>query len=413
MGRGRRQKHRHESGNTVGQPRRGGMKAGLAGPRQKLMDRGALEAVWRDGGCGHPAPDAAMYGRCAMVSCSRCKIAVQFLLRFGRPKTLDVYRLDGEVRHVGRASVSGVRDFIYTNAEKVMLPENGSDSEGEFPRRDSTMLDILLETLDPVDPKDMLTAPVNDFESAWRGIDCGHCNVSCQAYSHSVDMECRDCATSLMFTHISGDTFHITLTRLPLDGESYGPHGAADMVRILREFAGDIGLPTMMADRMSDDPDRDARQLAGVIAALERHGLLRRIDMPDWRSGVHGDIIEKVSALDCDRERFGVWVKHFTAVLRANGTKCMDGRRRVSARRMLEAARLSWPCIFEGDGVGVTIYEAGGSMEHCVRCGFSTLDDDELGADHWERGCPECGYAGYLLEMDKGRAGGAPPVIRI
>ena len=71
-------------------------------------------------------------------------------------------------------------------------------------------------------------------------------------------------------------------------------------------------------------------------------------------------------------------------------------------RQMLEVCLLAWPYQFDGMGIAVDIYDPDGLPQHCVRCSFSTRDDDSVGHDQWKRGCPECGYAGYLLEMDGG-----------
>lgn len=65
---------------------------------------------------------------------------------------------------------------------------------------------------------------------------------------------------------------------------------------------------------------------------------------------------------------------------------------------MMESLRLEWPYDIWGDGMDVVRYDPAGTSEYCIRCGFSTLDGD-AGPGVWRRGCPECGYGGYLLGL--------------
>ena len=206
------------------------------------------------------------------------------------------------------------------------------------------------------------------------------------------------CASDLTFEHVGGDRFSVRVARMPLEPAGYGQHDARKVVKALREFTSTIELPGMMADKMSDDPERDARRLAGVVTVLEGHGLLRRVPVPDHPNI---GIIQTVSALTCNRREFANWKGPLADEMRRKGVKCTAYGKPVSAESVLEAMRLAWPCVFEGVGITRGSYDVTGMMEYCVRCGFSTLDDDSVGPDHWERGCPECGYGGYLLDLDE------------
>ena len=363
------------------------------------MGRGALEHHWNHGDCAHPAPTATMYGLCAMLSCNECGKSMQFILRFGRTKTMDVSMYDdpnnSSARPVGRATLEGSRDMIHSHATSVFMPEDGADPNGGSPERDKVMLGILMDAL--TTPGGMPEGPPGDFVAAWRKLDCPHENTSCQVFGRLVSLECRDCAADLTFEYIGKNRFNVRLARMPLEPAKYGTHYAKNVVRALREFAEIIELPMTMADKMSDDPDRDARRLAGVVLTLEKHGLFRRVHVPD-----HPNlrIIETVSALSCNRPKFNDWLGPLASELRRKKVKITAYGKPISAENYLEAARLAWPCVFEGVGIVRDAYDLTGASEHCVKCGFSTLDDNDAGPDHWERGCPECGYPGYLIGLD-------------
>ena len=141
-----------------------------------------------------------------------------------------------------------------------------------------------------------------------------------------------------------------------------------------------------MADRMSHDPDRDARQIAALVSLLERHGLLRRTESvmePNFRA-----MAQCLSAMSNTRREFVSSTKSFVAELDLHFSE--DGRR-IGIQEGLEALWLTWSCGFEGEGLDVEIYDPIGGHQYCVRCGFSTLDD-RMENDHWRRGCPECGW---------------------
>lgn len=401
MGRGKRWKQRRVAMGTIkhAKPR-------PAKSRKKLLDRARLDAVWKDGRCDHQKPVAAAYGLGVVLSCHDCGMRMSFLLKFGRPKTFDVTMHDGGTdRHVGRASVDAVDGMVFNDSTELMLPEDGFDSESTCPVRDETMITILMDTLTS-DVRDIdLQKPAADFAAAWRGMDCDHRNTGCQAYRNRIGLWCDDCAAALTFTYVRAGMFSVDVVRRPLEPVSYGPHGADAVAGILREYAGTLELPDVMADRMSDDPDRDARQLADVVGVLERCGLLRRvadkgIQFPEMRN--------TVSALNCDRADFEKWIGPMRRAMRSMGARCVENGRPVGERLTLEAMRLAWPCKFEGDGVDVDTFDPAGAAQFCAKCGFDTLDDDAVHDSHWARGCPECGYPGYLLGLYGVPARGSP-----
>ena len=365
--------------------------------RKRLMGHAALEAVWGDGRCSHPVSVFAAYGLRAMLSCRECGTRMLFRLRFGRPKTFDVtIYAGGSERHVGRASVRAVKRIMSSNAYWTLMPEEDFDSGSSSPVLDGTMLAILMDTL-TWDVRDgVRQEPAADFEAAWRGIDCKHENTECQAYGGSIGLWCDDCAASLMFTYAEAGMFDVEMTRMPLEPAGYGPHGTDAVARILREYAGTLELPDMMADRMSHDPERDARRLAAVVGALEECGLLRRIAAEGDR---FGGMESAMSAMNCNRADFEKLIGPMSDALRSASIPCMEHGKIVSERRFMEALRLAWPCWFEGDGMEIGTFDPTGSMQFCVKCGFSTLDDDSADIGHWKRGCPECGYDGYLLGL--------------
>ena len=296
MGRGRKWKRRRAEMNAVkyAPPR-------PAKGRKKLMGHAALEEVWRDGRCSHPESVAAAYGLAVTLSCRDCDKLMSFLLRFGRPKTFDVtICAGGSERHVGRASVRAVERIMFSTADIIRMPEGGFDPGSISPKRDDAMLGVLLRELTADKFDSVLQKPAADFEAAWRGIDCDHKRAEGQVYCNRVGLWCDDCAATLTFTYVKAGMFDVEMARLPLEPASYGPHGTDAVARILREYAGTLVLPDMMADRMSDDPERDARHIAAVVGALEECGLLRRVAA---KGGQAVGLRQIVSALNCDRAR--------------------------------------------------------------------------------------------------------------
>lgn len=369
-----------------------------------LMDKKALEDIWRDGRCPHTTSNAGLYGRCVTLACTECDLMMLFFLRFGWQKTMDVFVRDGSDRPVGRATMEGSRDFILENAVNIFMPEGGADPAGGLVERDRMMLDVLMGELCPT-PADPPDNP-GDFAGAWAGLDCNHATVSCQVYGRRITMECRDCATQIMFDHIGPDKFDVYVSRMPLEPVAYGAHGAGEVVGVLRKYAGSISLPNRMADKMSDDPERDAGRLLGLVEVLVGNGLLRRVELPDRPDR---RVLGMVNITACDRSEFTQRKGAMVEALR-DGVEGVGGGMHAGGEFALEGFRVVWPWWFDGVGVDVGSYQVDGMSEFCIRCGFSTLDDGSVGPDGWRRGCPECGYVGYMLGMDAGRAGAAAGV---
>lgn len=371
------------------------------------MDRAALEAAWVDGRCGHATTVMSLHGLCATLSCADCGLRMLFLLRFGRPKTFEVFMHDGAERPVGRAFARDAGRFVFTAATSARMPEPGAHPEGKHPERDQNLVAILMDVLVRSEGR-AEPGPAVDFAVPWRGTGCRHESTVCHAYSDSIYLDCTDCAATLLFKVHGADAFEVFMARLPLPSAEYGLHGAGAVIDTIREFADTLDLPDKMADRMSEDPDRDARNMASLVAALERGGLLSRRETD--RSGTYNAMSRAMSAALHTRKEFAASARATAAAMRSKGENFQEDGGAVGVRRGLEALWLSWPFWFEGTGVEIDSYDPDGHSEYCARCGFSTLDEPGVGQDSWRRGCPECGYAGYLLDMDGGRKGrgGAP-----
>ena len=75
-----------------------------------------------------------------------------------------------------------------SQATRIFTPEDGADQTGGLPKRDKAMLGVLMAALAP--DVDEPNQPPGDFEAAWRGLDCDHKNVSCQALGRIVSLGC-------------------------------------------------------------------------------------------------------------------------------------------------------------------------------------------------------------------------------
>lgn len=124
-----------------------------------------------------------------------------------------------------------------------------------MPERDSVALSMLLEVL--VDNSKVAQLPKLDFAKQWRGIDCDHVST-CRLYGNHALLECDDCASELLFIHIDKGNFGVSIAPRPLHPTEYGLHDADEVMGMVGEFAGTLGIPEMMADRVSGDPDRGA-----------------------------------------------------------------------------------------------------------------------------------------------------------
>ena len=374
--------------------------------RDALIGRDVLEDVWEGGQCAHPEPAMSMYGLCASLICPDCGIHMMFLLKFGRPKAFSVLINDGVDRPVGRTSVKDAVEFLLGTAVNIYMPEGGVDSEGGHVNYDMYRLEILMDVLYNDGGPTTDPPPTVDFEGPWRGIDCQHEHTLCQVYSDFIELECTDCAAVLTFDLADAGRFDVSMSRAPLPPTMYGLHGADTVIDIIREYAETLDLPNKMADKMSDDPDRDARNIASLVLLLEQSGLLSRVKVD--RSERYDMMVEHMSAMLHTRSEFVSFARVLGDTMRSEGVKFQEHGRVADTQRGLEAVWLSWPFWFNGIGVDITPYDPDGQSEYCVRCGFSTLDDTAAGPDHWKRGCPECGYAGYLLDMDSGQAKPTP-----
>ena len=369
-----------------GSPRR----SRRAGRHTNLMNAADLRAVWENRRCRHAESTMTVNGLSATLSCQDCDASLSFTLKFGRPKTFEVTINDSTVRPVGRASAQGVRNLLRGTTANLFLP-NTENSE-----QDSATAYMMMEEL--TDGVQVGQSPKADFVGPWRDIDCDHKSASCRLYGRQITLECTDCATKLVFGYTGKDAFHVSMIRLPFPGTEYGWHGADTVLAVIREFAHTMEIPSMMADKMSHDPDRDARRIAALVSLLERRGVLRRInaDPDDYDA-----MVRRLSAMLNTRREFVLSAKSLIAEL---GSACLqfneDGRR-IGARQGLETMWLTWPCRFEGVGLDVDIYNPVGGYQYCVRCGFSTLDSN-TDNERWWRGCPECGYPGYLLGVGGG-----------
>lgn len=348
----------------------------------------------------HPNTVSALFGLCSRRACNACDMMLEFRIRFGRPKTFDVY--DDSGRFVGRASARAAGEFLLDPASELLLPDDVNYVESESPEFDAKMLEVALGMLDGdkyPEPK-----PVADFAGAWRGTNCRHKTISCYAYGGRISMKCWDCPTGLEFTHVGGGEFDVDMTRRGFGPVEYGRHGVDTVIGVVREFVEVLEMPILMADPMSDDPERDARRMHDLALLLVQHGLLRRVETSSNNSTVDW-IVGLLSADTCNRRDFVDKAKAISKKASHDGMMFQNGRHVIGTRHALEAFRLWWPQWFAGVGFEIGVYNPAGISKYCVRCYHSTLDDADAEADDWVDGCPECGYEGYLLDLKGWRDG--------
>lgn len=331
-----------------------------------LMYKAELDEVWKDGRCIHPGPTLHLYGIFAQMKCDVCGAEMLFRLKFGRPKTFEVAIND---RPVGYAAIHDIQLFINSHSTGIVMPDEHTTQGLGHPIRDGKMLEMLINTLFPMDLKRLQQCPVGDYRRALCDIPCRHTSARCQIYGDTVGITCKDCKAVLLFRLVGDDIFNVRMTHDSSVPVEYGIHYIGEVVSTIREFVSTIGIPNMMADYMSDDPERDAHSMIKIVQLLADHGLLE-YNKSDGGFG----------AMTCSREEFE--------------KMCMDSD---VERQTLEKARISWPCRFNGRGIGISYYDITGSAQYCIRCSFSTLDDDKGG--NWKDGCPHCGYVGYVLDL--------------
>ena len=247
-----------------------------------LLDADGITAKWKGGECDHQNSACRARGLAATVECQDCEMGITFRLRLGKPKWFDVMT-HGTANGMaagpaGRASVQGVRGFLAANAMSVRTPDDGQDVN--HPSRDTLTFDILIETLGGNAEDAVARAPVTDFAAAWREIDCNHEFVVFLMQGRTISMECPYCSMSTKFTHLGGGEFDVEMGPMGLKPEPYGRHGADEVAGFMPGFAGMLLIPEPMADRMSHDPELDARNAAKLVSALVKCGLLRRAGPP-------------------------------------------------------------------------------------------------------------------------------------
>ena len=289
---------------------------------------------------------------------------------------------------VGKTYVQTAKDFIFERVAGV----TASDDDGVLSDRamQNIMADVLIDLPNPDNPKEM--PPPTDFVAAWDRIGCTHGMIGCAIYANDIVIRCEYCQNNIFFA-LRGERFHVTST---VPDANYGMHGIDEVLGYVLERADMLGLPHMMADKMSDDPERDAAGMVELISLLERRGIIRRGGIS--RLDNTDELAATMSALNIAREEFELRAMDVAGDPQKRRERMFEDGRPIPTRQALEEARLAWPCSFEGVGVKVEYYNVDGHNDFCPKCGFSTHGGVGMDAD-WRRGCRECGYAGYVLDI--------------
>ena len=358
-----------------------------------LLEYSDLDDAWFTENCSHMDTVSLVCGPYATLECRDCGVKMQFLLLFGRPKTFEVYVVDGETRLVGRASPDAVRHFVLHPASEIVTINGSDDPANAAPNWTDEMFCKVGAAMFG-DEDDEPEGSV-DFAELWGGADCTHASTGGYIYGNKIYVRCDDCDVSVAFTH-AGDGFLVDFFDDSDRDAECGRHGAGEVVDFIKEHVHGLELPADMADCMSDDPDRDARRIGAVARLLVRHGLLTRTkrDPPPDKE------VFKVSVFVCDRAKFTSRARQLATDLRSKRVRFVFRNEKISMRRAFEEFRLTWPCMFDSPTIDIDLYGPVGYHEFCVRCYYSTLDDDSAGDDVWDDGCPKCGYTGYLLGLD-------------
>lgn len=335
--------------------------------RASLMNKTKLDGVWKDGRCRHTKPRLHLYGILAQLECNACNQEMLFRLKFGRPKTFEVAINN---RPVGHATIHDTQQFINSHSTGIIMPDEQTVQGLGHPMRDNKMLEMLIDTLFPLDLERLRQCPIGDYDEALHSIPCRHESMRCQIYGDTVGITCGKCKVILQFRLVNDGTFNVRMTYdSPIPAE-YGVHKIREVVDTIQKSVDTLGIPNMMADSMSDDPERDAYGMAKIVRLFTQYGLLEC-----GRS----DNVPPLNVMGCSRA-------DFERICESSDTE----------RRILERTRISWPYKITGRGVRVSHYNITGSAQYCVRCSFSTLDTKD---DNWKDGCPHCGYGGYLLDL--------------
>ena len=365
--------------------------------RPKPVNVEHLNKLWWNGQCSHMNTVLTPRGLRAVLSCSDCGHFMELEIRLGRPKTFTVYGSDG--RLVGSAPLADAGDFLRSTGFEYSPDTNSIDYGGiTSGMRRKVVLLSTLEASAPLEPPE----PPGDFGAAWRGMGCRHDDAECMLINGALELSCNDCDAIAMFDTVGG-MFDVSISREGQDENAkYGRHGGDAVVDMIRKSTHKLFIPRRLADRMADDPDRVARLTVGTMRLLERYGLVSRIESDP--SGLFGTMLKSLSAALHTRREFVKNAKSMAAVIRSGSVGLADNGRKIGARYATEMAWLSWPFWFDGVGVDVLPYDPDGMFGYCVRCGLSTLGNPNMGPGSWRHGCPECGYEGYLIDLDGRRA---------
>ena len=301
-----------------------------------------------------------------IMTCPGSGETVRFRLRLGRPKTFSVSAGDGLVGEVGIGEATA---FLWGNA--TMTPAKASPAS-------MLLLEVMLGS-----PGPNASAETVDFVAAWDDVKCSHRSAWCQAYGNTISTLC---ACGGMTSTLHGERFRVTSHNPETD---YGMHAPETIIEHVRRL-GSLVLPGMMADKMSDDPERDAEGVAALVGVLEEHGLITHTKPA--KPTINDRLAASMSVMCVDRAEFERRANYAANTINHTGMCVVDDDHIVTAQQGLEAARLAWPCDFEGIGIRLDYYGCNGRGGFCPKCGFA-VDGEEA----WRRGCRECGYVGYLL----------------
>lgn len=331
-----------------------------------IMGDELLKRAWA-GRCPHPLPELRADRLSACLRCNDCGMQMAFELRLGRPRVFDVRVTDGGTRDIGTFSSGTCLDFIWNRAAGPPAPGPGDDVSDSG----RAMLGVLMEEL--YGEAWCWAASAVDFRDVWHDSRCEHRPAECSVYGESIVMWCDDCGLRTAFALQGGDEF-----RVSAGNTKYGRHDAFVVMDHIRNFAGIVTLPDKMADKMSDNPERDAARAMAVVSLLERHMLVRRVE-PDANPRA------RLSVMNAARREFEADAE----VVAAYGGRAADILE-------VDAARLAWPCGFAGKDLNVDIgsYDPDGCMRFCPRCWYV---DEDVGC--WRDGCQKCGYVGYLFDV--------------
>lgn len=360
----------------------------------KLMSVERLNGLWWNGSCSHMNVVLDPRGLRAALSCSDCGHSMNLEMRFGRPKTFVVHGNDGQ--QAGSARMADAVDFLnstgfeyVSDISSIDCGAISSDARGKV-----LFLYAMEESARPEPP-----GPPKDFGTAWSDMDCKHDGAECVLLNGELELSCDDCDASVTFDAVGG-MFDVSMSLNGQDEDrKYGRHGGDAVVNMIRNSTHKLFVPRKLADRMSDNPDRIARRTVKTMRLLERHGLVSRIKLPD-KSGMFGNILKSLSAALHTRREFVKNAKDLAAAARFDDVGFTDNGRPIGVKHAAEMAWLSWPFWFDGIGIEVLPYDPDGTFGYCVRCGLSTLGNPNLGPGSWRNGCPECGYEGYLIDLD-------------